>query len=202
MVLGGKLAVELAFLLPFSQFRSDHFRKELFSFNEGHLYISVRVALHRELLGNAFGQALIDSGILGREMLNHPSALGCCFNCFAFGRSEEVVEFGDELFHCGDELNEAFGNEHRTEIITVCGTLCHNAGDIGYDVVERLVLFLNLFAHDANVGLALQGTFEGDMAGGAAHKFDEVPVFASGVSIALDVTNHFGIGLTSRVETE
>ena len=162
----------------------------------------MRVALHRELLGNAFGQALIDSGILGREVLDHPCALGGGFYGFAFGRSEEVVELGDELFHCGDELNESFGNEHSAKVIAVGGTLGNNAGDIGYDIVERLVLFLNFFAHDANVGLALQGTFEGDMAGGAAHKFDEVPVFASGVSIALDVTNHFGIGLTSRVETE
>ena len=40
------------------------------------------------------------------------------------------------------------------------------------------------------------------MAGRTTHQFDEVPVFASRVGVALDVTNHFSVGLASSVEAE
>ena len=40
------------------------------------------------------------------------------------------------------------------------------------------------------------------MRSGATHQFDEVPVFLSGVTVTLDVTDYLGVNLTSRVETE
>ena len=50
--------------------------------------------------------------------------------------------------------------------------------------------------------MRLQGAFQSDMGRGAAHQFDEVPVFAGGVGVAHDVADQFGIDLRGGVETE
>ena len=162
----------------------------------------MRVTFHRELLGHAFRQAGVDGGVLGGEFAHDPFALcfgvyGCCL-C----GSEQIVEFGDEFLHGGDELNETFGNEHRAEVVAGGSALGHHFSDVGHDVVERHVLLFHFFAHDADIGLALQGAFQSDMAGGAAHELDEVPVFAGGVGVALDVADDLCISLAGRVETE
>lgn len=40
------------------------------------------------------------------------------------------------------------------------------------------------------------------MKSGATRQFDEVLVFLSGVTVALDATDYLGVDLTSRIETE
>lgn len=112
------------------------------------------------------------------------------------------LRLGDELLHCGDKLNKTFGDQYRTEVITGSGALSNYACDIGNDIVERLVLGFYFFANDTYVRLTLEGAFERDMAGGTSHKLDEVPILTGGVSVTLDITDYFGIGLTSRIKTE
>ena len=48
----------------------------------------------------------------------------------------------------------------------------------------------------------MQGTFERDVRGRAAHELDEVPVLAGRISVALDVADDFGVCLAGSVETE
>ena len=40
------------------------------------------------------------------------------------------------------------------------------------------------------------------MRSGAAHQLDEMPVLLGGIGVALDITDHFAVGLGSCIETE
>ena len=111
-------------------------------------------------------------------MADDPLALVVGSHAGSLGSGEQVVQLGDELLHGGDELDKALGDEHRTEVVAVLGTLGDNTGDVRHDVVERLVLGLDFLTHDAHVGLALECAFQSDVAGRAAHELDEVPVLA------------------------
>ena len=202
VVKGRELAYVFTFLLPGGELLGYHFAEELLGFDERNLHVAVGVALGGELLSDAFGERGVDGCIGGRKFFEHPSALLRGFHFLGLGGGKEVVELGDEFFERGDELDEAFGDEHRAEVIAGFGALGDNACDVSHHVVEALFLSLHFFGDEADVGLHLQGAFEGDVRSRATHEFDEVPVLASGVGVALDVTDHFCVSFASGVETE
>ena len=106
-------------------------------------------------------------------------------------------------FNGRDELDEAFGNEHGAEVHAFRGAFGNNVGDVVDDVDEaHVVLGFDFFADDADVGLGLKGTFEGDMAGRAAHQFNEMPVFLRRVTVALDIADKLAVDFRSGVEAE
>ena len=202
VVEGRELAYVFTFLLPGGELFGYHFAEELLGFDERNLYVAVGVAFGGELLSDAFGKRGVDGCIGGRKFFEHPSALLSGFHFLGLGGGKEVVELGDEFFERGDELDEAFGDEHRAEVVAGFGALGDNACDVSHHVVEALFLSLHFFGDEADVGLHLQGAFEGDVRSRATHEFDEVPVLASGVGVALDVTDHFCVSFASGVETE
>ena len=160
------------------------------------------VALGGELFSHTFGERSVDFGVGRRKFLEYPCALLSGFHFLGFGSGKKVVELGDELLKRGDELDEAFGDEDSTEVVAGGCTLSDYTCDVGHHVVEALLLGFHFFRDEADVGLHLEGAFEGDVRGGATHEFDEVPVLASGVGVALDVTDHFCVSFASGVETE
>ena len=91
--------------------------------------------------------------------------------------SQDIVELSYKKLHRGDKLDETFRHEDRTEVPTLVGTLHDHIAKLTYDLVERHVLCLHFLRDEAEVGLALKGAFEGDMACRAAHELDEVIVF-------------------------
>ena len=140
----------------------------------------MRIALKGELTADAGGQAVEDGSVGCAEVsLDEGNLLvGADGVELSLIGSDEVVELGDELLDGGDELDESFGHEDGTEVHAACGTVGHDASDIGDDVVERLVLGLHLLADEGDVGLHLQGALQRDVAGATTHQLDEVPVFA------------------------
>ena len=115
---------------------------------------------------------------------------------------EQVVEFGYELFHGRYELYEAFGNEYGAEVEAGVGSVNNDADDLVNDLVECHLLGSDFLAYEADVGLRLQSALERDVACGASHEADEVPVFLGGVGVALYVANQFAIDLAGGVEAE
>ena len=116
--------------------------------------------------------------------------------------SKEVVQLSDQAFHSRNEFDQTFGNQHRTEVVAFGSTFCYNSGDVSHDIVQRHVLFLNFFGDDTNIRLSLQSAFQSDVRSRTSHQLDEVPVLLCRVAVTLDITDNFGINLTSRVETE
>ena len=108
----------------------------------------------------------------------------------------------DEDTHGRDKFNQTFRNEDRTEVKPCVGTSYDDLDDVLYDVVEGHFLSFYFLGDEADIRLALECAFEGNVTCRTPHEADEVPVFLGGVSVALDVTDEFGIGLTSGVETE
>ena len=108
----------------------------------------------------------------------------------------------DEFLDGGDKLDEALGDKHGAVVVAVLSTLGHDVGDVAYNVVEAHCLSLNLLTYEADVRLGLQSALQGDVACAAAHEFDEVPVFAGRVAVALDVTDELAVGLAGCVKTE
>ena len=201
---GRVFAGELAFGGESLEALAHHFAEELFSFDERYLHVAVGVTVEHELTCNvcreaAEGCCVLLAEVRADEFLEFVSIkAGGSF--LVFGK--DVVELGDEALDGGDELDEAFGNEHCAEVVAIVGAGGHYVGDGVDNVVEGHVLCLNFFRNDADVGLGLEGTFEGDVAGRAAHEFDEVPVFLGRVAVALDVADDFRVNLGGGVETE
>ena len=204
VVEGREFAFEHSLFGELGKAFANHFAEEFFSFDERHLHVAVGVAVEHKLASHSGRQSGYSGGVFCAELVENEFFQFFSSEALDFFlvESDDVVEFFDEFFDSGNELDEAFGDEHNTEVFAIVGASHNGLSDGVNHLVEGQILCFNFFGDDAHVGLGLECTFQGDMACGAAHKFDEVPVFASGVSIALDVTNHFGIGLTSRVETE
>ena len=133
---------------------------------------------------------------IGTLLVSGDSAELCLVVC------EVVVELSDERLEGRDEFDKTFGDQYRTEVLTLSSASGYDLSDVGDYVVEGLVLSLYFFADDSDVGLYLQGALEGDVRSRAAHELDEVPVLASRVTVALDVTDDFSVDLRSGVEAE
>ena len=162
------------------------------------------VAVEHELTCHVFGQALEGSHVLGAEVAEDECGeLVGVHSChFGLMASEEFVEFGDEALDLGDEFDEAFGDEDRTEVVAFGCTCCHDACDVVDYVGEAHVACFDFLGDEADVGLGLKSALEGDVACRAAHQFDEVPVFLGRVAVTLDVADDFGVYLGGGVEAE
>ncbi|EJX04752.1 hypothetical protein EVA_07139 [gut metagenome] len=163
VVLSCKLTYELTFSLPSVQLLGNHFRKQLFSFDQRNLYVTVRVTFHSELLSYTFWEAFVDACISSRKLAQNPCSLFFSCNITSFWSSEQVVQFCDELLHCRDELDQTFRNQYCTEVVTSSSTLSYNTCDISNDIVESHVLFFYFFANDTYVRLALECAFQSDV---------------------------------------
>ena len=108
----------------------------------------------------------------------------------------------DEYTHGWNELNQSLWDENSTEIETCVSTKNNHFYDLFNYLVECHLLSLHFLADEADIWLALQCAFECYMARTTTHQADEVPVFLSRVSIALDISNQLAIYLTSRVKTK
>ena len=87
-----------------------------------------------------------------------------------------VVELGNELLDGRDELNDTFGDDNRTKVVTVGSTYAYSISNVVNDIVKAHILSLNLLRNEADIGLCLQGTLQGDVRSRAAHHLDEMPV--------------------------
>ena len=206
MVLCAELAHILTFLLHLSELLSHHSGEEFLGFDKAYLYVAVGVTVEAELTLHVGGQAIEHSQVVGSNIAGHEgNLLFCACKLTRFARSgigQHFVEFGNQFLDSGDELNQTFGDEHRTEVVSIGSALSHDIGDVAYHFVQAHSLLLDFLGDEANVGLGLKGALEGDMASRATHEFDEVPVLASGVTVALDVTNQFAVSLAGSVETK
>ena len=111
-------------------------------------------------------------------MVDYKLMLSIWLHILDFGEfCKHIVEFSNQFLHCWNELNQAFRDEHRTEVVAISSTVSHHLSDFSHDVVERLVVGFHLFADDAVVRLSLKRTFKSDVRSRAAHELDEVPVF-------------------------
>ena len=178
-MLCSELTNVFAFGLPLSQLVANHFRQQLFCFDQRNLNVSVRVAVERQLTCHAFRQRSIQVRVFFCQLADDISALFAFLDHLEFGIvfSQEVVQFGDQAFHSRNEFDQTFGDQHRTEVVTVGSTFCNDFCDIGNDIVQRHVLCFHFFRYDRDIRLCLQSTFQCDVRSRAAHQFDEVPVF-------------------------
>ena len=191
-MLCGEFTNELASSLPLSQLLTNHLREQLLSLDQRNLYVSVRVAIQRQLTSYALGKRSIQLRVLLCQLADDVSTLLALLDHLELSvmLSQEVVQLSDQTLHCRNELDQALRDQHRTEVVTLSGTLSHDVGDISHDLIQRHVLCLNLLRDDADVRLCLQGALQSDVRSGTTHQLDEVPVFLCGVTIALDVTDH------------
>ena len=141
------------------------------------------------------GEAVLDEGILicpGRKRIERLCLLA----------REELVDLSDQFGELRDKLYDAFRNEGNTEVVAIISACLNRVRDLVSDLGERLLLGCDFFTDQADVGLCLQRALKCDMRSGAAHQLDEMPVLLSGISVALDITDHFAVGLGSCIKTE
>ena len=176
-----ELPREATFSLPSRELGSDHLSQELFGLDERHLYVAVWVTVEGQLTSDRSWQAGIESRVSSAEVLDDVGTLVSSRHraelCFVV--SQIVVELSDECLEGRDEFDQTFGDEHRTEVLTLSRTSRDDFSDVGHYVVKGQVLSLYFFADDRDIRLYLQGAFEGDVRSRATHQLDEVPVLAS-----------------------
>ena len=188
--------------------RFDHRDEQFFRLDLGDLDVAMRVTVAEQLGLNERRQRLEDGEIVALQMRFDEFDLGVhirqCVELVAqFGAFRHgVVQFGDQRIQFGHEFDQAFRNQHDAEVHLLGGAFDDEIRQIPNDLVEGDVLLLDFFGDDARIRMRLQSAFQRDMGGGAAHQFDEVPVFAGGVGVTHDVADQFGIDLRGGVETE
>ena len=116
--------------------------------------------------------------------------------------SQEVVQFSNQSLHGRNKLYQTFRNQYCTEVVTLSSTVGYNLSDVSYYIIQRHIFSFNFFRNDTYVRLNLQSTFQSNMRSRTSHQFNEVPVFTCRVTVTLDITDNFGISLTSSIETE
>ena len=187
------------------QFSFDQFDEELFGFDERNLNVSVGVAVIGELELDRFGERCKDSlEVCGETVEDEFDLFIFCFDggeVFTFF-CEEVIEFGNEFLHFGDEFDETFGDQDNTEVFFVFSTFDHDVSDVGNDIIECLLFCSDFFGDDGDVCLGFKSAFESNVRSGTAHQLDEVPIFLGGVCIAFDVSDQFAVNLGCGIETE
>ena len=204
MVLSGKLSVEPSLCSPCGELGVDHLGDELLGLDERNLNVAVRVTVERELSGYAFGQRFEGSTVFRTQVLHDVAALRILVQVFIVGSvsSQEVVEFLNEPANGGHKFDEALGNEHHAEVLSLFCTMGYGRCDVFDDVVEGLIFSLNFFRDDADIGLCLQSAFQSDVRGRTPHEFNEVPVFAGRITVAFDVADELAVGFCGRIEAE
>ena len=116
--------------------------------------------------------------------------------------NQNIIEFCNKSLHRRDELDETFGNKDCSEIPTQFGTLCDDIANIAYDIVKSHALGENFLRDKTDVRLSLKSTFKSYVGSGTTHKLDEVVVFFSRVTVALDITDYLAVDLACCVKTE
>ncbi len=204
VVLGCKLAIVLAFLLPLCQLSLTHLREKFFGLDERHLYVAVRVTVERELTSHTFRQRLEGGGILLGQVSDDVFALCLFVQVFIVSTmsSEQVVQFLNESADGWNKFDKAFGDNDRTEVVACSSTGCDDLAKLFYHLVQREVFLLDFLRNQTDVGLRLKGTFQCDMGSRTSHHLNEMPVFACRITVALNVSNQLGIGFASGVEAE
>ena len=189
MVLSAELTYVLAFLLPLVELSSNHSREKFLSLDKAHLYVSVRVAIEGKLTSYACRQRVEYSEIILCEVCLHEVDLFAASEVLCLRSSKDVVELCDELLDSRDELDDTLWDEDCTEVVTVSSTVGNCLSDVSNDVVETHFLCLYFLTYKTDVRLTLESTLKGDVTCTTSHEFDEVPVFTSRVTVALDVTD-------------
>ena len=115
------------------------------------------VTVERELTSDRGGEASIELGVSLRELADDEGTLlfGCYSTELCLVVCEEVIELGDEGLDSRDELDEPFGDEHRTEVLALGSTLSDDLSDGDDDIIQCEVLGLYFFADDSYVRLYL-----------------------------------------------
>ena len=146
-MLRSELTNKFTFFFPCSELSSHHFRQQFFCFNQRYLYVSVRVAIQRQLTCNAFGQAGIDSRIFRRQFADDIITLVRFLNLREFLSigSKEVVQLSDQTFHSRDEFNQTFRNQNCTEVVALSSAVGYYLCNVSYDIVQRHIFCLNFF---------------------------------------------------------
>jgi len=203
---GGELAVVGACGLACLQVSGNHCGEQLLGLDEGHLHVTVGVALQEELLLDGLGkdgehchgflgQACLDEGVLSLPG-------GKCVELLGLLPCQQLVDLCDQLGELGNELNDALGDDGNAEVPALCGTGSNGVCDIIGDLGQGYLLGGNFFAYQADVGTGLQSAFQSHVGSGTAHDLHEVPILLCGVGVALDVTDDLAVGLGSGVEAE
>ena len=86
--------------------------------------------------------------------------------------------------------------------MSLCSTIGNGLSDISHYIIQRHILCFNFLRNNTDIRLYLQSTFQSNMRSRTAHQFDEVPVLTCRVTVTLDVTDYFRIGLTSCIKSE
>ena len=188
-------AVVLSLLLQLLQLLLDTADDELFSFDLGDLDITVGIAIQRQLVTQGLGQVVEQVSALFLELAGD-------FFLTARTLSNHFVQLLDQGAHFRNELDQTFGKQDDTVVLANLASLHDQFHDFLGDLLDRLLLLLDLLADEGEVGVGLEGTFHGDVGGGAAHQTNEVVVLLGGESIHANIANQFGVDFASGVETE
>jgi len=204
VVLGSELAGVDTVSLPVGELLGNHLGEQLLGLDERYLYVAVWVALESELTADREWEGLEESSVLVREVSEHVVNLLVVGNEVEVGLvlGEHIVELSDESLDGWDELDESLRNEDNAIVHTEVSTVGNDFSDIGYDVVKGLVLSFNLLAEQGNIGVSLESTLEGNVAGATTHELHEVPVLLGRVAVAHNVADHLRVNLCSGVEAE
>ena len=144
-MLCGELTLEHTSLAPTLQFGSYHRGEQLFSFNQGHLHVSMRIAVEGQLLSYAGGQRIEYRKILVGYLLLHEVNLLRAGKVLGLRTSQYVVEFGNQFLDSRNKLDESFRDNNGTEVVAVFSTTGNCIGNIFHYVVESEFILLHLF---------------------------------------------------------
>ena len=191
---------------PLFQLALHHFGEELFRLDQGNLHVAVGIALEEELLLHETGKDIkYREGLGGQAGLDEVILrvpVGQFIELFGLLSGEEFVDLGDQPGELGNEFHDTFGDDDHAEVLAVRRALFHGISDVSGDLREGHLLLSHFLTDEADVGLGLQGAFQGNVGSGTAHDLDEMPVLLGGIGIAGDVADQFGIRLGRGVKTE
>ncbi|MPM87115.1 hypothetical protein SDC9_134208 [bioreactor metagenome] len=183
----------------------DHGGEQLVGLDTRYLDVSMGVAVHQQLFLDFIGKNG-EHGLraLAQTTADERYALGTVgqgveSNLFL---CQEVVDLVDQSLDLRDELNQAFGNKHHTEVVSIQCTIAHRLGDILNDADQTLLVGLDLFTDQTYIRLGLKSALQCDVTCTATHQFNEVPVLLGTVCIALDVADQLAVRLGGGIEPE
>ena len=183
----------------------DEVDEEALSIDAGDLDVAVRVTVEDELIGNIVRQAAVKRGSGGgkftanefpflRERVQRVECIGVV--------REKLIEFAHQRTHLRHKFDEAFWNKNRAEFFSIGRAEGNGVGDLIHNLTKCHASLGDFFGNEGDCCASLQRAFQRNVRGGAAHELDEVPVFAGGDGVALDVADEVGINFRGRIEAE
>ena len=153
----------------------------------------MRVTVKGKLPCDTFGKRLEGRSVLCRQMCQDILTLCLLIKVHIVSTvsCQQVVQFLDQPADGWNELDQSLRNQHYTEVVTLCGTMGNDCGDILDNVIQCQVFRLDFLGNQADVRLCLQGALQCDVRSGASHQFDEMPVFACRIAVTLNIANQF-----------